>query len=185
MSKIVSHIKTVISIMEKEANASKGFNAMIKLKELDPVASFFGVTKREAIVFCALYYLSLTKNNVSPSDVANFISGSPYDMPKVVSQLDKLQKNKLIDKLWIDPFEYQIELTESVEYLAEKGMHVSIYNTPLCVLPEQVWSYARKSISDWKNDYLPECGSCKMFNDCGGFFKWNIKKRSEHIKPFH
>ena len=90
-----------------------------------------------------------------------------------------------IDKLWIDPFEYQIELTESVEYLAEKGMHVSIYNTPLCVLPEQVWSYARKSISDWKNDYLPECGSCKMFNDCGGFFKWNIKKRSEHIKPFH
>jgi hypothetical protein len=96
MSKIISHIKTVISILEKEENASKGFNAMVKLKELDPVASFFGVTKREAIVFCALYYLSLTKNNVSPSDVANFISGSPYDMPKVVSQLDKLQKNKLI-----------------------------------------------------------------------------------------
>ena len=68
---------------------------MVKLKELDPIVSFFGVTKREAIVFCALYYLSLTKNNVSPSDVANFISGSPYDMPKVVAQLDKLQKNKL------------------------------------------------------------------------------------------
>lgn len=88
-----------------------------------------------------------------------------------------------IDKLWIDPYEYQNELTQSVEYLAEKGMHVSIYNTPLCLLPERVWSYARKSISDWKNDYLPECETCNKFDDCGGFFKWNFKKRSMFIKP--
>jgi His-Xaa-Ser system radical SAM maturase HxsC len=90
-----------------------------------------------------------------------------------------------IDKLWIDPFDYQEELEEAVEFLAGQGMHVSIYNTPLCLLPEPLWKYARKSISDWKNDYLPECETCKKFNDCGGFFKWNIKKRSEFIKPIH
>jgi His-Xaa-Ser system radical SAM maturase HxsC len=89
-----------------------------------------------------------------------------------------------IDKLWIDPYDYQNELSESVLFLAEKGMHVSIYNTPLCVLPESVWEFARKSISDWKNDYLPECNQCSKLNDCGGLFTWNLKKHSEHIKPF-
>lgn len=91
---------------------------------------------------------------------------------------------KNIDKLWIDPYDYQNELSESVEYLASQGMHVSIYNTPLCVIPERVWKYARKSISDWKNDYLPECKKCTKLNDCGGLFTWNLKKHSDHIKPF-
>jgi His-Xaa-Ser system radical SAM maturase HxsC len=89
-----------------------------------------------------------------------------------------------IDKLWIDPHEYNDELTEAVEFLAGQGMHVSIYNSQLCVLPERLWPYARKSISDWKNDYLPECQSCKKLNDCGGLFTWNLKKHSEYIRPF-
>jgi len=89
-----------------------------------------------------------------------------------------------IDKLWIDPFDYQNELSEAVEYLAGQGMHVSIYNSSLCVLPENLWKFARKSISDWKNDYLPECTSCSKLNECGGLFVWNLKKHSEHIKPF-
>jgi His-Xaa-Ser system radical SAM maturase HxsC len=91
---------------------------------------------------------------------------------------------KNIDKLWIDPYDYQEELSEAVEFLASQGMHVSIYNTPLCVLPERVWTYARKSISDWKNDYLPECKNCTKLNDCGGLFTWNLKKHSNYIKPF-
>jgi His-Xaa-Ser system radical SAM maturase HxsC len=89
-----------------------------------------------------------------------------------------------IDKLWIDPYDYQNELSESVLFLAQKGMHVSIYNTPLCVLPESVWGFARKSISDWKNDYLPECNQCSKLNECGGLFTWNLKKHSEYISPF-
>lgn len=89
-----------------------------------------------------------------------------------------------IEKLWIDPFDYQEELVEAVEFLAGQGMHVSIYNTPLCLLPQHTWQYARKSISDWKNDYLPQCSSCTKLNDCGGLFTWNLKKHSDHIKPF-
>jgi His-Xaa-Ser system radical SAM maturase HxsC len=90
-----------------------------------------------------------------------------------------------IEKLWIDPYDYQNELSEAVEFLAGQGMHVSIYNTPLCVLPEKLWPYARKSISDWKNDYLEECQSCSKINECGGLFTWNLKKHSEYIKPFN
>ena len=89
-----------------------------------------------------------------------------------------------IDKLWIDPHDYIEELGEAVEFLAGQGMHVSIYNSQLCVLPEQLWKYCRKSISDWKNSYLPECENCSKLKDCGGLFTWNLKKHSEYINAF-
>jgi His-Xaa-Ser system radical SAM maturase HxsC len=89
-----------------------------------------------------------------------------------------------INQLWIDPFDYQKELNDAVEYLSSQSLNVSIYNTPLCVLPENLWRFSRKSISDWKNDYLPECANCLKLNECGGLFTWNLKKHSEHIKPF-
>lgn len=91
---------------------------------------------------------------------------------------------KNIEKLWIDPYDYQNELSEAIDFLAGQGMHVSVYNTPLCVLPEKTWHYARKSISDWKNDYLPECAKCSKINECGGLFTWNLQKASQYIKPF-
>jgi His-Xaa-Ser system radical SAM maturase HxsC len=86
-----------------------------------------------------------------------------------------------IDELWIDPFDYQVELERAVSYLAMRNMAVSIYNHQLCVLSQSLWPYAQKSISDWKNLYLPECEKCSALEDCGGLFKWAVKKHSEHI----
>jgi His-Xaa-Ser system radical SAM maturase HxsC len=87
-----------------------------------------------------------------------------------------------IEKLWIDPFDYIEELQEAVEFLSDRGMNVSIYNSQLCVLPESLWKYSKKSISDWKNSYLPECEKCAKLNECGGLFTWNLHKHSNHIK---
>lgn len=89
-----------------------------------------------------------------------------------------------IDKLWIDPYDYMDELGEAVEFLAARGMNVSIYNTQLCIMPKPLWKYARKSISDWKNSFLPECTRCAQLEECGGLFTWNLKKPSAYIKPF-
>jgi len=86
-----------------------------------------------------------------------------------------------IDALWIDPHDYQDELEEAVEYLAVRNMNVSIYNHQLCVLRPSLWSYARKSISDWKTLYLPECQSCSALSACGGLFQWAVRKHSDHI----
>jgi His-Xaa-Ser system radical SAM maturase HxsC len=86
-----------------------------------------------------------------------------------------------IDELWIDPFDYQAELKRAVNYLAMRNMAVSIYNHQLCVLSPSLWPYAKKSISEWKNLYLPECEKCSALEDCGGLFKWAVKKHSEHI----
>jgi His-Xaa-Ser system radical SAM maturase HxsC len=90
-----------------------------------------------------------------------------------------------IDKLWIDPFEYREELEEAVEYLATHGMNVSIYNSQLCVLPETIWKYARKSISDWKNIYLKECSGCIERENCGGLFSSCEQMYSSHLKAFN
>lgn len=87
-----------------------------------------------------------------------------------------------IDKLWIDPFHYRSELSEAVTLLDGYGMNVSIYNAPLCTLPEELWKYARKSISDWKNVYLPECSQCAAAPQCGGLFASGLKKHSDYIK---
>ena len=50
------------------------------------------------------------------------------------------------------------------------GMNVSIYNHQPCVLDKRLWPFARKSISDWKNEYMPECMGCREKDNCGGFF---------------
>lgn len=87
-----------------------------------------------------------------------------------------------IEKLWIDPIEYQSELNEAVTLLSEYGMNVSIYNAQLCTLPNNLWKFARKSISDWKNVYLDECCQCIELERCGGLFASGLKKHSIHIK---
>jgi His-Xaa-Ser system radical SAM maturase HxsC len=86
-----------------------------------------------------------------------------------------------IETLWIDPYDYQDVLEDAVEYLAVRNMTVSIYNHQLCVLKPSLWRYAKKSISDWKTLYLPECEKCSALPACGGLFQWAAKKHSEHI----
>lgn len=86
-----------------------------------------------------------------------------------------------ISELWIDPFDYQDELESAVQYLSMRDMPVSIYNHQLCVLRRSLWPYAQKSISDWKNLFLPVCESCSALAECGGLFQWAVKKHSTHI----
>jgi His-Xaa-Ser system radical SAM maturase HxsC len=88
-----------------------------------------------------------------------------------------------LQKLWIDPYDYQQELQAAVEFLATRGMRVSIYNHPLCLLPRPLWKFARKSISDWKNLYLDICDRCAVREQCGGFFKSVVHQRSAHLHP--
>lgn len=89
-----------------------------------------------------------------------------------------------LDELWIDPKDYQTQLREAVEILAMARMNVSIYNHQLCVLDQSMHRFSRKSISDWKNEYMEECKECVRQNDCGGFFSSAKLRYSKHIKPF-
>jgi His-Xaa-Ser system radical SAM maturase HxsC len=72
--------------------------------------------------------------------------------------------------LWMDPMDYGDGLARAVDHLSSAGVNVSIYNLPKCVLPRSVWAHAVQSISDWKNDFVEECGRCDEKNNCSGFF---------------
>lgn len=87
------------------------------------------------------------------------------------------------ERLWIDPVEYQAELGRAVATLARAGVVVSVYNHQLCVVDRRLWPYARQSISDWKNEYLPQCSECSVRHECGGFFSSAMTMHSTHIQP--
>ena len=58
------------------------------------------------------------------------------------------------EELWIDPYDYNMELGEAVLLLADRGMKPYIYNAQLYILPEDIRHYAQQSISDWKDIYI-------------------------------
>ncbi|WP_039728716.1 His-Xaa-Ser system radical SAM maturase HxsC [Xanthomonas sp. SHU 199] len=76
------------------------------------------------------------------------------------------------EALWADPFDYADTLTASTQALSQAGMAVSLYNLPLCAIPKDLWPFAKRSISNWKNDYLESCSACFVKDQCGGFFSW-------------
>ncbi|RWP68178.1 His-Xaa-Ser system radical SAM maturase HxsC [Mesorhizobium sp.] len=89
-----------------------------------------------------------------------------------------------MDKLWMDPYDYRSELRAAVQYLAAARINVSVYNHQLCLLDGSIHKYAKRSISDWKNEYVDECTGCSRRSECGGFFSSSNLARSSHISPF-
>jgi His-Xaa-Ser system radical SAM maturase HxsC len=84
--------------------------------------------------------------------------------------------------LWIDPIDYKDQLAEAVMTLACAGLHVSIYNLPLCLLSPSARPYALRSISDWKHGYVDECEGCDEKPNCSGFFTSGRPKRIRGIR---
>jgi len=90
-----------------------------------------------------------------------------------------------LDLLWIDAYEYKDVLSEAVAVLNGYGMNASVYNHQLCTVNPDVRRNYRKSISDWKNEYLDECVSCNRRGECGGLFSSaKMYKHSKYIKAF-
>ena len=77
--------------------------------------------------------------------------------------------------IWIEPIDYADKLTEAVLTLSQWRKEVAVYNVPLCLIPESIHPYAQKSISDWKNIYLPECDQCSLKSKCCGLFATSQK----------
>lgn len=88
-------------------------------------------------------------------------------------------------EVWIDPADYQAELSEATRTLAYANITTRIYNHQLCVLDRSLWPFAVRSISDWKNDYLELCQDCAVREDCGGVFTTSGQRLSQHLRPMH
>ncbi|MFA4887835.1 MAG: His-Xaa-Ser system radical SAM maturase HxsC, partial [Candidatus Nanoarchaeia archaeon] len=84
---------------------------------------------------------------------------------------------------WVEPLNYMDALEEAVKTLHRAAVPVSIYNHQLCLLPEKLWPFSRKSISSWKNIYFEFCNECSAKNMCGGLFFSSQNKHSNHLHP--
>ncbi|BDC42979.1 His-Xaa-Ser system radical SAM maturase HxsC [Paraburkholderia terrae] len=90
-----------------------------------------------------------------------------------------------LDDLWIDQFTYKDVLSRAVRIFDAYGMHVSVYNHQLCLVNDDIKGAYRRSISDWKNEYVDACAPCTRKHECGGFFSSAVQhKYSAHIRPF-
>ena len=87
-----------------------------------------------------------------------------------------------ISKVWIDPTDYAPFLMEAVRDLHRRDLRVSVYNLPLCLIPSQLWRFARDSISDWKKTFLPKCSACAVRETCPGLFATSAVQ-SANIRP--
>jgi len=87
------------------------------------------------------------------------------------------------ETVWIDPHEYRDELSRAIKVLSRADMNVSIYNVPLCLVEPKLWSFARQSISGWKNDYLSICEGCSVKSRCCGIFTTSGLHQSTYILP--
>ena len=88
-----------------------------------------------------------------------------------------------LDELWIDPIDYKSELAEAATILRRGSVRAVIYNHQLCLIDRKLWPISAKSISEWKNEYMPECSGCAAISECGGFFSSAHIKRSPNISP--
>jgi len=78
-------------------------------------------------------------------------------------------------QIWVEPMEYRTNLREATLTLNSWGVDVSLFNLPLCLLPKELHVFARKSISDWKNNYADICQTCVKKEDCCGLFSTSKK----------
>src|SRR3972149_3728974 len=94
------------------------------------------------------------------------------------------QAKKNFGRLWVEPNDFVFILKEAIHHLRQRGMNVSIYNIPLCLLPRDLWQFARRSITDWKNAFDADCiQGCSVKDQCSGMFNSGVKIYKQYIKP--
>jgi His-Xaa-Ser system radical SAM maturase HxsC len=87
--------------------------------------------------------------------------------------------------LWIDPYEYKDDLSTAVSLLNSYGVNCSVYNHQICIVNSDVLPNYRRSISDWKTEYVEACAKCTQLHNCGGLFSSSkLHRRSKYIKAF-
>ena len=81
------------------------------------------------------------------------------------------------DKIFYDNSINFEKIGFAINTLTAKRLNVSLYNFPLCTVPDFYRQFTTRSISDWKQKYLDDCNGCIEKQYCSGFFEWyNIDK---------
>lgn len=77
---------------------------------------------------------------------------------------------KNYSKIWVDSDRFSDNLKSAIDILDQSHVQVRVFNIPHCLLPVTLWSFACKSISEWKKTNFNVCNKCSMIDDCCGLF---------------
>lgn len=124
-----------------------------------------GIAIELRIVINKLNYMRLPQ-------MAEFIFKNLYFVSCValMGMEDTGYATKNASHVWIEPLQYIQQLCSAVQYLSDSDISSSIFNIPLCLLPEEYHQYAVRSISDWKTKYIDLCKKCLLKDKCCGLF---------------
>ena len=86
------------------------------------------------------------------------------------------------ENVWVEFEEIKPYLENGVKACIESGLNTRLYNFPLCLFEERYWYCYKKSISDYKIRYFPECGGCREKEKCGGFFFSTFRHTQYKVK---
>ncbi|MBW8639996.1 His-Xaa-Ser system radical SAM maturase HxsC [Hoeflea sp. WL0058] len=106
--------------------------------------------------------------------LADFITDYlPYSEYWAIMQLENIGYGKLnwSSEFFDSSIEFQ-NIARALNIASGRGLSVSLFNFPLCTIPEAYRRYSVNSISDWKQKYFSECNNCSERLHCGGFFRW-------------
>ncbi|WP_428699352.1 His-Xaa-Ser system radical SAM maturase HxsC [Stappia sp.] len=120
----------------------------------------------------------VTKMNIEKlPDLARFISTFlPYCSSWALMQLEPIGfARKNWETLFYDNSVDFGSIARAVDIAAARGIDVSLFNFPLCSVPDDYRRFASVTISDWKQRYLEICTDCRLRERCGGFFEWYDK----------
>lgn len=88
-----------------------------------------------------------------------------------------------VRQLFVLPDVFMEELNAAIQILRAARINTSVYNLPLCLLNGEAASLSVQSISDWKNEYLPDCDGCNDKPRCTGFFTSTKELYRGHVRP--
>ncbi|RWL88549.1 MAG: His-Xaa-Ser system radical SAM maturase HxsC [Mesorhizobium sp.] len=107
--------------------------------------------------------------------LARFIASTlPFVRTWAVMQMENIGFGRMNWRtLFYDSSEGFDVVGRSVDLVRSRGIDASLYNFPLCTVPEPYRHLAPATISDWKRAYREECDGCSLKARCGGFFEWH------------
>ena len=79
---------------------------------------------------------------------------------------------------------FAASLSKAISVLDNCKIKPRIFNLPLCLIPENLWIYTCRSISQWKIKYTKQCNSCVVKQNCCGLFSTS-KIEWDNITPLH
>ena len=119
----------------------------------------------------------IKKNILDLPYIAKFITKNTNFMARwAIMNLEPIGYAKFSrEELFFDYSQFFEPIANAIETAELYKMSVSLFNFPLCTVPERYRYYCADSISDWKKKYLPLCNPCTQKDKCGGFFEWYNK----------